>query len=73
MLHRRVSNVHTKVVRKDYVEVFFNLFVGPAMLFVTGGDFLFEGIYLLKLGVNFLEVVVHLDVVEEGKTVVLIC
>lgn len=47
MLHRRVSNVHTKVMRKDYVEVFFDLLVGPAMFFVSGGDLFFECIDLL--------------------------
>ena len=47
MLHICVSNVHTKVVKKDYVEVFFDLLVGPAMLFVSGGDLFFECIDLL--------------------------
>ncbi len=49
-----VSNVHTKIVRKDYIEVFFNFFIGPAMLFVTGGNLLLDSIDLLELGVDFL-------------------
>ncbi len=68
-----VSNVHTKIVIKDYIEVFLNFFVGPAMLFVTGGNLLLDGIDLLELGVDFLEVVIHLNVMEKGETVILIC
>ncbi len=71
---RRFANSgHTKNNIKNYVKVLLDLFVTPAVLFVTGWDCHSEGIDLGLIFLESFEVVLHPDILEKGETEVFVC
>ena len=73
MWRRSVHNLRTMIINKFYIVTLLDFLVAPAMLLVSAGDLLLEGVDLLELFVHFLKIVVHLDVLEQRQTEVLIC